>query len=301
MAALDTSPPAPGPARRWVLAARLRTLPLAVAPVVVGTALAAAHGRAAALPALAAALGALLLQVGANLANDVFDFEKGADTDSRLGPPRVTQLGWLSAAAVRRGAAVVFGTALLPGVYLAWVGSWPIVAVGVASIAAGLAYTGGPYPLGYHGLGDAAVFLFFGVVAVCGSYWVQAQALPVEVIATSCLLGALATVPLAVNNLRDVATDAPAGKRTLAVRLGPRGARAEIFLLLATAYAGCALLPGIAIAPPAALLPLASLPLALRFVRRVRRAEGAALNPLVAESAQLALVFALLLAAGWLA
>ena len=301
MAALDTSSPVPGPAARWVRAARLRTLPLAVAPVVVGTALAAAHDGAAALPALAAAVGALLLQIGANLANDVFDFEKGADTDARLGPPRVTQLGWLSPAAVRRGAIVVFGAALLPGLYLAWVGGWPIVAVGVASIAAGLAYTGGPYPLGYHGLGDAAVFLFFGVVAVCGSYWVQAEALPPGVIATSCLLGALATVPLAVNNLRDIATDAPAGKRTLAVRLGPGGARAEIAALLGAAYGGCALLAAFAIAPPAALLPLASLPLAMRLVRRVRRAEGAALNPLVAESARLALVFALLLAVGWLA
>ena len=300
MAALDTSPPEPGPIGRWVLAARPRTLPLAVAPVAVGTALAAAHGSARALPALAAALGALLLQVGANLANDVFDFEKGADTDARLGPPRVTQLGWLTPTAMRRGTAVVFGAALIPGLYLAWVGGWPIVAVGAASVAAGLAYTGGPYPLGYHGLGDAAVFLFFGVVAVCGSYWVQAGTLSLDVLGTSALLGALATVPLAVNNLRDIATDAPAGKRTLAVHFGPEAARAEIVVLVAGAYTGCILLAAFATAPPTSLLPLASLPLAVRLLRRVRNAEGSALNDLVGESARLTLVFALLLSAGWL-
>ena len=301
MAALDTARPLPGHAGRWLAAARLRTLPLAVSPVVVGTALAAAHDRAAALPALAAALGALLLQVGANFANDVFDFEKGADTADRLGPPRVTQLGWLSATAVRRGAFLVFGTALLPGFYLAWVGGWPIVAVGIASIAAGLAYTGGPYPLGYHGLGELAVFLFFGVFAVSGTFWVQAEALTPAVLAASALLGVLASVPLAINNLRDIATDQPAGKKTLAVRFGPAGARAEIAGLLAAAYGGCGLLVLFELAPAATLLPLASLPLALRLLQRCRRSDGAALNPLVAESARLALVFAVLLAVGWVA
>lgn len=283
------------------MAARPRTLPLAVSPVIVGTALAAAHGRAAILPAAAAALGALLLQVGANFANDVFDFEKGADTDDRIGPPRVTQLGWLSTTAVRRGAFLVFGAALLPGIYLAWIGGWPIVAVGVASIAAGLAYTGGPYPLGYHGLGELAVFLFFGVFAVSGTFWVQAGGLTSAVVGTSCLLGALATVPLAINNLRDIATDGPAGKRTLAVRFGAAGARAEIASLLVAAYGGCGLLVLLEFAPPATLLPLASFPLAIRLLQRCRRADGVALNPLIPESARLALVFAVLLGAGWIA
>ena len=182
-----------------------------------------------------------------------------------------------------------------------WVGGWPIVLVGLVSIAAGLAYTGGPYPLGYHGLGDVAVFVFFGPVAVCGTYWVQAASLPPHVLAASTLLGALATVPLAVNNLRDAATDARAGKRTLAVRFGAGAVRGEIALLLALAYAGVALLALAGVAPLGALLALATAPLAWRLVARIRASEGAALNPLLAESARLELVFAACLAAGWLA
>lgn len=301
MATVAAEPTRPGPLATWLSAARPRTLPVALAPVVVGTALAVSDGRAAAGPALAAGLGALLLQIGANFANDVFDFEKGADTAERLGPARATQLGWLTPTAMRRAAFCVFAAALLPGIYLAWLAGWPIVVVGVASIAAGLAYTGGPFPLGYHGLGDLAVFLFFGVVAVCGSYWVQALALPAHVLAASALMGALASVPLAVNNLRDAVSDAKAGKRTLAVRLGTRAVRAEIAALLAAAYGGCALLWWLGLAPAPSLLPLATLPAALGFLRRLRASEGTALNPLLAESARLELVFAVCLAAGWLA
>ncbi|MBW2269623.1 MAG: 1,4-dihydroxy-2-naphthoate polyprenyltransferase [Deltaproteobacteria bacterium] len=295
------SPAPPGAVAVWLSAARLRTLPIALAPVVVGTALAWTDDAHAWLAALAAALGALLLQIGANFANDVFDFEKGADTAARTGPPRATQLGWVTPAAMRRATFLIFGAAFLPGLYLVWVGGWPIVAIGLLSVATGLAYTGGPFPLGYHGLGDLAVFVFFGLVAVCGTYWVQALTLPPHVLAVSTLIGALASVPLAVNNLRDAATDALAGKRTLAVRLGESAVRTEIAALIAIAYAGCVLLWWSGLGPLGALLPLITSPLALRFLHRMRTSEGAALNPLLAESARLELVFALSLALGWAA
>lgn len=298
---MSGSPPIPNATTVWLSAARPRTLPVAVAPVVVGSALALADGVFDGVAALAAALGALLLQVGANFANDVFDFEKGADTHERIGPPRATQLGWVTPGQMRVATALAFAAAFIPGAYLVWVGGWPIVAVGVASVIAGLAYTGGPYPLGYHGLGDVAVFVFFGIVAVCGTYWVQALTLPAHAMAVSVLIGALATVPLAVNNLRDAATDARAGKRTLAVRFGARAVRTEVAALIATAYIGCVMLWWVGQAPVGALLALLTLPLALRFLSRLRISQAAELNPLLAESARLELAFALCLAAGWIA
>jgi 1,4-dihydroxy-2-naphthoate octaprenyltransferase len=290
----------PSVVESWFLAARPRTLPVAVAPVLVGSGLALADGRAAALPAAAALLGALLLQVGANLANDVFDFEKGADTEERLGPPRATQLGWITPAAMRRGTVAVLGAAALVGLYLVAVGGWPIAVVGALAIAAALAYTAGPYPLGYHGLGDVAVFFFFGGVAVCGTYWMQALALPPRVAAASLPMGALATAILVVNNLRDVETDARAGKRTLAVRLGPGAARLEYGALVTGAFLPCPLLWLVGDAPAGVLLPLLTLPQALRLVRRVAREEGPALNQVLAATARLELVFGLLFAVGWL-
>jgi 1,4-dihydroxy-2-naphthoate octaprenyltransferase len=290
----------PSVVNSWWLAARPRTLPVALAPVVVGTAVAAADGGAAALPALAAAAGALLLQTGANLANDVFDFEKGADTEERLGPPRATQQGWLSPKAVRSGAIAAFGAAALVGSYLVAVGGWPIALIGALSIAAALAYTGGPFPLGYHGLGDLAVFLFFGVAAVCGTYWVQRLALPVHALAASVPIGALATAMLVVNNLRDLDSDARAGKRTLAVRLGAAGARREYAALVAVAYAVCLLLWLTGAGPLGVLLPFLTLPWAARLMRRVAAERGASLNEVLAATARLALGFALLFAIGWL-
>ncbi len=300
MATLARPLPRRGGAGAWWLAARPRTLPAAAAPVAVGTALAVADGHGAILPATAALAGAVLLQTGANLANDVFDFEKGADTEARLGPPRAAQLGLLSTAALRRGTALVFGLAALVGLYLVARGGWPIAALGALSIAAGLAYTGGPYPLGYRGWGDAAVFLFFGIAAVCGTYWVQALALPPRVLGAAVPVGALATAILVVNNLRDIETDRRAGKRTLAVRLGRRAARIEYGLLVIGAYVTCALLWWAGSFSAWVLLPCLSLPLALRLVRRVAREDGPSLNDALARTARLELVFALLFSAGWL-
>lgn len=287
--------------RVWLLAARPRTLPVAVAPVLVGTSLAAADGAARWAPAAAALLGALLLQIGANLANDLFDHEKGADGPDRVGPPRALQQGLVGTAQMRRAIAVVFGAAIGVGAYLVAVGGWPIAVVGLLSVAAALAYTGGPFPFGYKGLGDVAVFAFFGLVAVGGTYYLQVGALTAAAVGAALPVGALATAILVVNNLRDIDTDARVGKRTLAVRIGPRATRIQYNGLLVCAYS---LLPIFWLAggtSPWVLLPLATLPLALRLAATVTRATGGpALNAALAGTAQLCLAFSLLFALGWL-
>jgi 1,4-dihydroxy-2-naphthoate polyprenyltransferase len=284
--------------RRWVMATRPATLTAAAAPVLVGTAAAHAAGAARVGPALAALAGALLLQVGSNLANDLFDYRKGADTAARLGPTRVVQAGLLSATAVRNAMILVFGLALLVGVYLVAVAGPVIVVIGLLSILAAVAYTGGPYPLGYHGFGDPAVFLFFGFVAVCGTAFVQAGHVPALAWAAAVPIGALATAILVVNNVRDIETDAAAGKRTLAVRLGRRGAVAEYALLLALAYAVPPALVAAGRLGPWALLPLASAPLAVALLRRVRSDRGRALNASLGGTARLLFVFGALFALG---
>jgi 1,4-dihydroxy-2-naphthoate octaprenyltransferase len=284
----------------WVGAARLRTLPAAVVPVVVGTACAAAAGRVAWGPALAALAGALAIQIGTNFANDVFDAERGADGPDRVGPVRAVSAGLISAGAMKRAMIAAFGVATALGVYLVAVAGWPVVAIGVASIVSGIAYTGGPWPLGYHGLGDVFVMVFFGFVAVCGTAYVQLGAVPGLAFAAAVPVGALATAILVVNNIRDRATDARAGKRTLAVRFGRGAALVEYAALLATAYA----VPlGLALAGrPWAALPLASAPLAIVRLRAVIAAsDGPAFNRCLAATAQLLLLHGALFAVGLVA
>jgi 1,4-dihydroxy-2-naphthoate octaprenyltransferase len=295
-AALPSSPP--GRLRVWVMACRPATLPVAIAPVLVGTAIARLVGGVHAKAAFAAAWGALCFQIASNLANDVFDHEKGADTAERLGPLRVTQAGLLSPRAVRLGMLVVIALAIPAGLYLTAVAGWPVVAIGVASIAAALAYTGGPWPLGYHGLGDPFVFLFFGLVAVVGTVFVQTGAAPLVAWPPAVGVGAIATAVLVVNNVRDRETDVRAGKRTLAVRLGRRGAIAEYGLLLATAYAVPVGLRLSLVPSGWVLIPLASAPLGVKLARAVASSEGRALNPLLGGTARLLLVYSALLAAG---
>jgi 1,4-dihydroxy-2-naphthoate polyprenyltransferase len=279
---------------RWWLAARPKTLPAAATPVLVGSACAHAAGGFALGPALAALAGALLLQVAANFANDVFDFEKGADTAARLGPARAVQAGWISARAMRQALVLVLVLALAVGVYLVSVAGPLLVVIGLASIAGAVAYTAGPYPLGYHGLGDIAVFVFFGLVAVAGTAFVQlGQVTPLTWV-SSIAVGSLATAILVVNNVRDAATDALANKRTLAVRFGVGFGIAEYHLLLAAAYA-VPLWLLLWSRTPWALLPWLSLPLAVDLSRRVRRETGAALNGVLAHTARLLLCFGALL------
>lgn len=288
----------PGAVARWAMAARPATLTAAAAPVLVGTACAWAVGGFRPGPAVAALAGALLLQVGANFANDLFDFEKGADTADRLGPTRVVQAGLLAPGAVRRALVLVFGLAIAVGVYLTWVAGPAIVVIGALSIAAALAYTGGPYPLGYNGLGDVAVFIFFGPVAVCGTTWVQAGTVPTIAWWAAVPIGAMATAILVVNNVRDIHTDAAAGKRTLAVRFGRRAAVREYAALLGAAYLVPVALVAAGRLALYALLPLATVTLAAGLYRRVRAETGRALNPALGGTARLLFLFGALWAAG---
>lgn len=258
-----------GTLQAWVLAVRPRTLPAAVAPVVAATGLAAGRGVASPGPAAAALAGALLIQIATNLANDYFDFMKGGDTEDRLGPTRVVQAGLLPARAVAIGTAVALLLAVAVGAYLVWVGGVPILVIGIVALVLAVAYTGGPFPLAYHGLGDVFVFVFFGPVAVAGTYWVQALRFDPELLTLGVGLGGLITAILVVNNLRDRETDARAGKRTLAVRMPVGGSRAEYAVLIALALAVPALGIGLHGWPAAVLLAWASLVVLLRPLSRV--------------------------------
>lgn len=284
----------------WLLAARPATLTAAVAPVLVGGAAGAHDGRFRPLPFLGALAAALLIQIGTNLANDVFDFERGADRADRLGPPRVTQHGLASPEQVRLATALAFSAAAAIGLYLVAVGGWPILIIGALSIAAGLAYTAGPWPLGYHGLGDIFVFVFFGLAAVVGTYYLQTDRVTTLAFASAVPVGLTVTVILVVNNLRDIASDREAGKRTLAVRLGSRLTRVQYTLLFLGAYA---LVPLVQVAGGPAWIWLSwlTLPLALTLVWAVLRgAAGAGLNPVLKRTAQIHLAFGSLLALGLL-
>ena len=285
------------------MAARPRTLPAAIAPVLVGTAAAIyVHGDLRRPWAFAAALiGSIFIQIGTNLANDYSDAKRGADTVDRLGPVRVTAAGLVAPRSVLIATWLAFGIAVAAGIYLAIVAGWIIIAVGVASIAAGVLYTGGPRPYGYAGLGELFVFLFFGLVAVNGSYYVQLERLDWVPFGLSIAVGCLATAILVVNNVRDLETDRRAGKQTLAVRLGRDGARRLYLGLVGLAY--LALLVTLAAngGPWWALLGFLSAPLAMRPARAVMtRTDGPALNGALAGTGALLGVFSLLLSAGLL-
>ena len=261
----------------WLLAARPKTLAAAVVPVLVGTALAVnEHARLHWIAFLCALGGALFIQIGTNLVNDALDFKRGADTAARLGPVRVTQAGLLSANAVLAGAYVCFGLAALCGIPLILRGGWPIAVIGVVSILAAYAYTGGPYPLAYHGLGEVFVMIFFGLTAVGGSYYVQRLTIDIGVLIEGFAVGALAVILLAINNLRDIANDRASNKRTLAARFGERFARGEIEWMALSVYLATGV---VAYARDWHLLvPVLTLPLAVALVTRVKHSEGAELN-----------------------
>ena len=298
----------------WVMAARPQTLPAGAAPVVIGVGLALADGVFALVPAVAALLGALLIQIGTNFANDYYDAIKGADNEEREGFTRVTAGGLIEPAQVKRAMFGTYALALLVGLYLVAIGGVPILVVGLSAIAAGILYTGGPYPYGYYGLGDLFVFVYFGLVAVAGTYYVQAVVeastelfplwLPAGTVTPEAILagvgaGALATTILVVNNIRDRESDRAAGKRTLAVIVGYRYSRVEYVGLLTVAY----LVPvvfwlGLGY-NPLVLAPLVTLPFAGAVARVVcTRTDGEALNPALERTGQLFALYALLFALG---
>ena len=282
----------------WVMAARPATLPAAVVPVMVGSAVAFAEGSFSWVLALMTLLSAVAIQVATNLANDVFDFEKGADDERRLGPTRVVQAGLLSGRAVKIGMGVAIGVAIAAGAYLAWAAGPAIILIGVLSIASGIAYTAGPWPLAYLGLGDVFVMVFFGFVAVCGTAFVQLGHVPPAAIASSFGVGALATAILVVNNLRDRETDAEANKRTTAVRFGPRFAVVEFVSLVAIAYLAPVAMVVLGWAPPAVLWVLVTGVVGVYLSMQVATRHGAALNRMLASTGRLLLAYGLVLTVG---
>jgi len=286
--------------RIWIMAARVRTLPAAVAPVLAGTALSWTERDLRVGGFVFALLGAVFIQVGTNLSNDYSDARRGADTEDRLGPVRVTAGGLVPPRQVLVATYVSFGLAVLCGVYLVALAGPVLLAIGAASILAGVLYTGGPRPYGYEGLGEVFVFLFFGVVAVTGSYYVQAEELEWEGLALAVPVGLLASAILVVNNVRDLETDRRAGKRTLAVRLGRERTRTLYGVMLYGAF--LAVVPtALAGDVPWALIGFACVPLAVALVRLVRaHSDGPTLNAALARTGLLQLTFCILLSAGLL-
>lgn len=288
----------PTPLRAWWAAARPATLSISVVPVVVGTALAWRDAGAIDwVVAVVALVAAMLIQIGTNLFNDVGDYERGADLPDRLGPPRATAMGWVAPAEVRRAAATSFGLAMVLGAYLVSVGGWPILVIGLASVAAGIAYTGGPRPIAYTASGECFVFVFFGIVATAGSHFLQAGRFSAAALIAGTILGALAAAVLVVNNYRDLDSDLRAGKHTLAVRIGRAATRVEFTALVAAAFA---LLPLLGLVAPAGAwlaLPLAAAPFAAALVVGFWRAPiTTVLNLFLKRTAQLQLAFGCLLA-----
>ena len=272
----------------WVLATRPKTLSASVVPVLVGTAL-AYRVVFLWLPFVCALFGAIFIQIGTNLVNDALDFRKGADTHERLGPIRVTQAGLLGYDTVLRGAYLCFVLAGMFGVPLILRGGWPIAIIGIGSILAAYAYTGGPYPLAYHGLGELFVLVFFGIIAVGGSYYVQRLTYDNRALIAGAAVGLLAVVLLAINNLRDIESDRASNKKTLAVRFGQRFGRIEI--------AACVVLPFVLVFP-ITWTPLAAFPLLVFLIRTTWFAKGTHLNRCLALAGLLQWTFGILFVVG---
>jgi 1,4-dihydroxy-2-naphthoate octaprenyltransferase len=288
----------PGSLSAWILAARPATLTAAFAPVAVGTACAWHVGGVRWDAALAALVGAFLIQIATNFANDMFDFQRGADTEERLGPTRAAQAGLLTVGQLRRGIVLTFALALGTGIYLTWIAGPVVIVIGLASMVAGLAYTGGPFPLAYNGLGDAFVLVFFGFVAVCGTAFVQALFVPDIAWAASVPIGALATAILVVNNVRDFEGDARAGKTTLVVRFGRQGGVREYAFLLVAAYATPVFIFLLGWTSAWVCLPLVTILWAARLFGSVVSDRGVALNQTLASTAKLLSLFGVLFAIG---
>lgn len=290
--------PEGAPSRRlgWLVAIRPQTLSVGAAPVAVGSAVALHLGGFALLPALLALVGALLLQIASNVANDVYDFRKGADTEARLGPPRAAATGLLSEREMMVGLGLILVAASAVGLGLTALAGWPVLAIGVAGMVSAVAYTGGPYPLGYHGLGDVFVFAFFGLAAVAGTTFVQTGAWHPLALCLGAALGCFGAGVLTVNNVRDLDTDRAVGKRTLAVRLGRRRARGYYATLMAAPYViVLAAIAGGGL-PFWSAVVLVTAPRAAGVVRVVAtRRDGVSLNAALGGTAKLQALFSALL------
>jgi 1,4-dihydroxy-2-naphthoate octaprenyltransferase len=292
--------PTPSTASVWILAARPKTLFASIAPVLIGIAMAYSDGGFHGLSALVALACAILIQIAANFANDLFDFEKGADTELRQGPVRVTHAGWVAPETMKRATLWVIVLIALGGLYLVWRGGWPIALIGVFSVAAGLLYTGGPYPLGYMGLGDVLVLIFFGPVAVAGTYYVQTLSVTAAVLVAGLSPGLLSVAILTVNNARDMDEDLTTGKRTLVVRFGRGFACAEYISAVVLACLLPLLLYLVSGGHVYSVAAAAVVFLAVPMFRKVCTSAGPALNPVLASTAKLLLIYSALFSLGWI-
>ena len=285
--------------RAWLLAVRPPTLPAAVAPVLAGTGIAAVDGDFEVGRFFLAMIGAILIQIVVNFANDLSDFRRGADTPDRLGPPRAVAQGWLSQREMTIGIALVTAAAMIVGIVLTLIVGWPILLIGAASLVAAVTYTGGPLPYGYRGLGDVICFLFFGFVAVMGAGYVQIEELTWELAAASVPVGCLVTAILVVNNLRDIDTDRVSNKRTLAVMLGERNTRIEYVALTIGAFVAIAVFASVGLIPYYCYIAWIALPPGMWLAREIARGRsGAALNPMLKRTAQLHLLVGALIGLG---
>ncbi len=284
--------------KNWLLAARLKTLPAAISPVMLGSALAFHDGSFHVFISFMTLIAALLIQIGTNFANDVFDFQKGTDRQDRLGPTRATQAGLITPDKMKKAMWLIFALAICVGFYLAFIGGWPIVWIGLASIAAGIAYTGGPYPLGYHGWGDLFVFIFFGLIAVPGTYYLQTEIVNELSLYMGAIMGMLSTAILVVNNLRDADTDKLSGKNTLAVRFGKNFSKIQFSILILIPF----LLPlyiwwNIENESPL-LITIFLLPISFHLIKQIFFLNGRDLNLVLARTARFLFIFTILLSAG---
>jgi len=284
--------------KNWLLAARLKTLPAAISPVILGSALAYHDGILSIMISFMTLLAALLIQIGTNFANDVFDFQKGTDRDDRLGPVRVTQSGLISPRKMKRSMWFIFIQAICVGFYLAFIGGWPIVIIGLASIAAGIFYTWGPYPLGYHGWGDVFVFIFFGLIAVSGTYYLQTNTISNLSIMLGIIMGMLSTAILVVNNLRDADTDKVSGKRTLAVQLGKKFSKIQYSILMLTPFLLLLYIWWHSKNEWSLLITMFALPKSLHLINQIFSLTDSDLNFVLSQTARFLFIFTVLLSTG---
>ena len=283
---------------KWILAARPKTLPAAVSPVILGTALSYHDGIFHSFIFLMTLLAAVLIQIGANFANDVYDYQKGTDRDDRLGPKRATQSGLITPEKMKNAMWLIFSLAICVGFYLAWIGGWPIVFIGLSSIAAGIAYTGGPYPLGYHGWGDMFVFIFFGLIAVPGTYYLQAGTVTPLSFWMGAALGMLSTAILVVNNIRDMETDIVTGKKTLAVRWGKSFSHIEFSILVIIPFIIPLCMWWNTRYNMSLLITLFALPIAVHLIIQLISKTGRELNKVLAGTARFLFIFTILFSLG---
>jgi len=284
--------------KNWLLAARLKTLPAAISPVILGSALAYHDGSFQAHISVITLLAAMLIQIGANFANDVFDFEKGTDREDRLGPIRATQGGLISPEKMKKGMWQTFILAICAGFYLAFIGGWPIVWIGLASMTAGIAYTGGPYPLGYHGWGDVFVFIFFGIVAVPGTYYLQTGKVNELSLYMGTVIGMLSTAILVVNNLRDADTDKLSGKKTLAVRFGKKFSKIQYSILILIPFLLPLYIWWNIENELSLLITIFILPISFHLIKQIFSLTGRDLNLVLARTARFLFIYTILLSAG---